>query len=612
MICIVVNRDLSPDELNEIRSFKGKSDYKFVFLKELSPDLDSMDFVKFDLPPEEKARINYEIFQKIIDFGDKIINNKRISEWMNIEKAGVWYYQRFRTYFYLLELTYEKAAIELLARDYEELHIYTGNNGLLNDLELSNEIVIKQGSNKTIKKKNYLSFFHYFLLVLFRYGVSILKINKLRKIKHVVLDHAIRQSCLDINTMKVVKDNYVLSYLFDKLDSEFLILSFVQMPGIFSESKFRLQKSHFTNNHKSKTWFYGEYILLRAIMSRKVRKKLRKASTTLYDIYNSIAGSNLSNEEKLILSHYRALHKSTMLYILKYFAHDRFFSRFSFRTISAIDENSPGVKSILDAAKNKNISTIGIQHGTISDLSIAYMYSKNDKEKRVMTDYTMLWGDKWRDILVNTGNFPEESIRITGQVRTDIIPKLLNVDKQNITEIAGEGKKIVAFASQPQPDARLRRQAALDVFGAVCEMENVFLIVKLHPGEKNDTSYYHDLAKESKCSNYKLMYDIDLFLLLSVCDIMITCYSTVGTETIYFNKPLIIHDPLKLDMGSYYKEGVAFQATNKSEMKNYTKKILNKELNISNVAYQDFISKNAYKIDSLAGERTIEYIKATE
>ncbi|MCD4680875.1 MAG: CDP-glycerol glycerophosphotransferase family protein [Bacteroidales bacterium] len=610
MISVIINRTLSPGEMDEIRVWAGSGEYKIFSLKELSVEMEDIGVMKFDLPPEKKAEINHSMLKTMVDFGDKIVNSKSISDWFSFEKAGIYYFQKFRTYFYVRELAYEHAAIEMQNPEYKKVIYFSENNDLESYSGFSSEVVIRSRSDMKSRKISYLSLFNYILFVLIRSFFALLRIKRLVKIDHIVLDHTRRQPCLDIRTLKTIQDNYVFSYLFDKLDSEFVILNFAQMPKFLSGGKFRITRHHFSSVHKDKTRFYGEYILLRAILSSKVRKRLKDISKSLFGVYNIIESSALSKQEKFIIARYRALHKSSMLYMLKYFAYDRFFLKYSFKTISAIDENSPGVKSILDAAKKNNMTTIGIQHGALSDLHIAYMYSKHDKEKKVMTDHTLLWGDKWKDTLVKDGNFPHESIKITGQPRTDIIPKLNSVDKQSILKHIEPGKKLVVFASQPQQDPKLRRQAAVDVFKAVRDLEEVFLVIKPHPIERNDAGYYHNLAKETACSNYKIMHDIDLFLLLSVCDILITAFSTVGTETVYFYKPLIIHDPLMLDMQRYHKEGVAFQATNDSELKNYIEKILKGVLTINKDAYDKYISRNAYKIDGKASERCVKFIKS--
>ena len=62
-------------------------------------------------------------------------------------------------------------------------------------------------------------------------------------------------------------------------------------------------------------------------------------------------------------------------------------------------------------------------------------------------------------------------------------------------------------------------------------------------------------------------------------------------------------------MQGYHKEGVAFQATNDSELKNYIIKILKGDLCINQEAYDKYISRNAYKIDGKASERCLNFIK---
>jgi len=607
MICVVVNRHLSPEEVDEIRDFRGKGDYKFLFLKDINVELHAMGFEKFELSNEKRSEVYYDVLKGLNDFGDKKVSDKSISEWMNQDKAGVWYYNRFRIYFYLRELAYEHVVMQGLSSEYEKVIAFTGDNELLKNVDL---LEIRKGKDIIKGKPDYLSYINYALLVVIRSLITIFRISKLRKIKHIVLAPSNRQSGLDFNTMKIVKDVFILSYFYNKLDPDFVILDYTQMPRLYTDDKIRIKRYHYSSIHKDKLRIYEEYFLLRAILSSKIRKKLKKASTNLLEIYDKIENSVSSDLEKVILMQYRKYHKSTLLYLLKYFTYDKLFSKHRFSTISGIDENSPGVKSIFEAAGKNHITTIGLQHGSIYDLSVAYMYSKIDKDRNVMADYTMLWGDKWKETLINKGNFREESLIITGQIRTDIIPKLHSVDRQSVIKNIDPDKSLVVFASQPQPDQQQRRQAALDVFGSVRDMKNVFLLVKLHPAEREDTGYYHKLAKESNCSNYSLMYDIDLFLLLSVCDIMITCYSTVGMETIYFGKPLIIHDPFKLDMASYFKEGVAFQATNENELEMYIEKILSSELKINQEAYKRFISGYAYKIDGKASERCLNFIKS--
>ncbi len=255
----------------------------------------------------------------------------------------------------------------------------------------------------------------------------------------------------------------------------------------------------------------------------------------------------------IILSYLRSLHSSTKFFIFKYLAYKKFFTNHKFQSISSIDENSPRIKTILDAAKIFSIKTAGIQHGTIHELHPAYMHTAKDMARKIVPDYTLVWGERWKELLAGKGHYSPESLIITGQIRTDIIPVLQKQTLKRYPDVP-ENSKIILFASQPQQDPKLRERSALDVFNAVKELREAFLIIKLHPAEFNDFDFYRKLAKKSGCSNYQIVLQEDLYFLISISDIIITCFSTVGAESVYFSKPLIILDHLKQDIQKYVKE----------------------------------------------------------
>ena len=99
-----------------------------------------------------------------------------------------------------------------------------------------------------------------------------------------------------------------------------------------------------------------------------------------------------------------------------------------------------------------------------------------------------------------------------------------------------------------------------------------------------------------------------IYILISLSDIIITCFSTVGTETVYFNKPLIILDHLKQDIQGYYREGIAFQASNKSELKDFLNKLFAGKIKFNKIAYKSYIKKYAYQIDGKVADRVIDFI----
>ena len=67
---------------------------------------------------------------------------------------------------------------------------------------------------------------------------------------------------------------------------------------------------------------------------------------------------------------------------------------------------------------------------------------------------------------------------------------------------------------------------------------------------------------------------------------------------------------MKQDIKGYHKEGIAFQATDQKELKDYIIKLLNGQLTIKEENYQNYIQNFAFKIDGRVSERIINFIKS--
>jgi len=324
-----------------------------------------------------------------------------------------------------------------------------------------------------------------------------------------------------------------------------------------------------------------------------------------------IKKNELSAVETLIFSTFEKLAPTNKFFIVRFLAFRQFFAKHTFSTASAIDENSPATRCMLDAARSTGALSIGIQHGNIGDAQPAYLYTPNDRRNRIMADLTLVWGNYWKEFLALKGNFPAESVVVTGQIRTDIIPKLLADSAKLKAELLAE-KPVAVFASQPIPDPVIRHKAALDVFTAFSHLPGYELVVKLHPAEKDALDYYNNIAREAGCTGFRLLYNVDLYTLLAASDLVITCYSTVGTEAVYFGKPLIILDHLKEDLLGYHSAGVAWQALNAADLEKLANGILKKEISPDMEAYQRFIDQYSFRIDGKATERTLSAIRAAK
>lgn len=608
MNAIVINRQLSKIEISNISAkLSGEgSDYHLFSNAVLDKELEKYSKGRKEIFPEEKRKINYDIFQQVLKFGDRKINGKAIADILCMDRTNLWHYHKFRIYFQLRNFCFDVALLKNMLRDYDQIAFYTDNTLLhKNNPDSSRIFLVTGGTPKA--RINYTSLFYYFLFFTVRVILSFIQIGSVKKKKHIVVDHTKKQVCLNINSLKEERANYILSNLINRLDNRFLVLDDVEIPKLDSRYRFRIIPEHF------KGWserLFGEYIMFRGFISVKIKRTRKLYLAALNDFYTEAENSSLDHTERNILSLFKSYHKTTGLYLQKYLSYKHFFERYAFLSISSIDENSPRIKTILDAAKFSGIVTVGIQHGTIHELHPAYMYTIEDIDRKIVPDYNLLWGKYWKSLLKDKGNYPPESLVIIGQIRTDIIPEITRtkVPLSALSRIKKD-KKIILYASQFQRDLVLREKAALDIMKAVSNNDNLHLIVKLHPSEKNEFEYYHNLASEANCKNYNIIYSADLYLLLSRSDVVVTCFSTVGAEAVYFKKPLVIIDYLKQDIQNYYKSGIALQATSLIELQNYLDSIITGKIDLNRSAYDKFIDDYAFRIDGKVCERYYDFIE---
>jgi len=610
MRAVVIKRHLSAEELPAVLRMAESGGYDIFSSVGLPTQLATFNKGAYEIPEEEKRRINYDIMDFVISFGDKEFEGKSVVEWMKFDDSSIWYYHKFRAYFRLRNLKYEVAEVKKLSTEYESASFYT-SEALLDQEIVHDNINIILPATSSGSKWNFTSLFKYFLILTTRWLINLFSFKKLNKPDHIIMDVTKRQAFLDINTLRVDKGNYVIGYLLEKSGNDFLIIDEAVQPKMRDGAKISLSRDHLFGKGSRKSRYSGEPILLNYFFSGKLRSKKKQLAINISDALKALENLCTTEDEKLLIRIYQSLRGATNFYLIKYLAYRKFFNRHQFKTITTVDENSPAIRCILDAAREEGIKTIGVQHGNIHDLHPAYLYTAADRERKAFPGHSLVWGEFWKEFLMSKGNYGEDSMFISGQIRTDVIPalKAAGLNKENAVKGINKDDKLIVFASQPQRDPQLRRRAAEDVMKAVKTTPDGFLLIKLHPNEKNDSNYYTNIAKEVGLERIMITLSVDLYLLISVCDILITCFSTVGTETIYFGKPLIILDHLKQDIQNYHKEGVALQACNTKELEGHIASILSGKTEIDKEACERFISKYAFAIDGKASERAVGFIR---
>lgn len=607
MIAVLINRPISKDEIHEIDLVlkKDSSAKAFTTSNITLPFAAEVIVQDADL----KKRANHDAMAGILGFGEIEANGISITERLTFNGMSLWHYHKFRIYFLLSNLLSEVGIMLDYSAKYQQVIWYTSgpDPSLLTSIPAN--VSIKLANKPNGKSKMLMSKFYYFLYVAIRFIQGVITSKKVNKVKHLFIDRSTRQPCLDLNDLSIKKENYNLAYIFAKADKEFAIIDEIEIPKFSNNQPFRIEKWMFFNTRKHLLRIPGEYILMRAFFISSVRRNSIEIKQRLMASVSDLMKLYPNGQTAWILKQLQKFHRASGLYIHKNQAYDAFFKNRDFRSISTIDENSPNVKSILDSARLNNILTIGIQHGIIHDLHPAYVITPQDIKRKILCDKFIVWGENWKQYMMRNIGYPESMIYIAGQPRTDIIPVLLREHQKLTTKLSLPDKNIVVFASQPLPDKMLRERAAFDVFTTMGKMDNVHLVIKLHPAEVNDPDYYNKIAAQVGCTNYSIMFDTDLYLVIASCNLLITISSTVGAETIYFGKPLVILDHLNEDLLGYVKQGIAFKATNQSELNGIIRGILSGDLKVDTEAYTRFIEQNAYRIDGKTSDRILDIIR---
>ena len=591
---IIINRSLSDSEIDEIKRMADAGATVFSISA-----ANSMNFAQsISLSSEEKRLVNYEIMDEVLRFGDLPVGDKTVADLFRIDTASVWHYQKFRVYFAVRNLMYFLKSAQLKFSSFEGQTWFVPSEtkplaGLIPEVDFRFPTI------KTKAKFNFGDLLSYLVLIKYRFLCYLFSSPK--HPEYLLYFTEKYSSVLDKATMKTKPGHHILEYLISEPDDRFSLLTEVLIPKPKGKSDYSFSWKQFQSSWSHHPKIFLEGFLILGFLKRSVRKTAKEAQETIRSVYPKVYEKDLSLVQKLTLEVFQSLDKSSGFFLYRYFAARNYFKNSGIKAVIAADENSPLTKSILDAAKYCGIKIIGLQHGTMHDLHPAYLYTPNDCKNRIMPDLTLTWGKYWEEFLIEKGNYPKDSVVSVGQIRTDIIPVLLQSENQKNTNQS----EIIVFASQPQRDPELRYQAAFDVFQAARNLPEARLIVKLHPREYADSEYYLDIAREAGCTNYVLDTTSDLYQLIALCDVLITCFSTVGTETIYFHKPLIILDHLKQDIMGYTAEGVAFQASDAESLTEILSGILSGSLQINREKYDIFIGKYAFQIDGKVAERCI-------
>lgn len=252
-------------------------------------------------------------------------------------------------------------------------------------------------------------------------------------------------------------------------------------------------------------------------------------------------------------------------------------------------------------AAGKGIPSICMQHGLLGGPE-AFV--------PVFTTKVACYGQFERDWYLNKG-LPKDCIAIIGHPRYDDIFTQNHMSKEKFQNRynLNSSKKIILLATQPNYDSLWD-----EFIEILVKNSDIQIIIKPHPWEtsrrtintqKSMDSYEYLARKYPSIRLFNPKQGVSTFDLLSNIDFTVCNYSTMGLETMLFNKPLFILSNEDID---YYHELKDFTRSNPAELSSLISNFINnKSFQMLAKNKREKFLANAYPY-KLAGPRLLEEI----
>jgi len=270
------------------------------------------------------------------------------------------------------------------------------------------------------------------------------------------------------------------------------------------------------------------------------------------------------------------------------------------KMIILAEELNPLSRVAIIIAKKKKIKTFVIQHGTVLGDAIF---------KEVLADKTIVSGNREKNFLISMGTNPKK-ISAIGQPRFDKIKQKTKEEACKEIGLDSE-KKVIVFAAQylvggQEIPIKNGLEEFLETIKKIPDKKNFEFIIKPHPNMDKK-----ELYKKVKSTNVKIIENVELYSLLSACDILITSSSMVAIETVLLNRPVItIEIGGRYNLTNYEEDGVGISIYEKDHLVESINKILyNQEFKEKfKKSRKKFIKDFAYKLDGKTAERIANLI----
>ena len=200
-------------------------------------------------------------------------------------------------------------------------------------------------------------------------------------------------------------------------------------------------------------------------------------------------------------------------------------------------------RALLLESRRRRIPSIGLQHGFIYRHWLNYRHEPDEMREAATAAFplptrTLVFDEYAARHLLDKGNFPPATLRVTGSPRLDALSaEITGVSREQVRQLRGEldiaRDKTVALIATKEREARASLGAFLD---AAARVRDVILVIKPHPAESADAYAGYALGR----ANVRIAKDgTSLALLLAAARAVITVNSTVALDGGALNIPAL-------------------------------------------------------------------------
>lgn len=497
-----------------------------------------------------------------------------------------WYCSRSKIYFQIRDIYLLIAAINKSSND-REFELYT-QNALWNKVSFNRKVSLINVSQVTTKKVPFV-YFKYLL-----WGIK--QGSKKRRFKKQKYQALIFDRIKDNRPVGTKFQNVYMGEFIERFGAKYGILSEIGIPK-------KSDKTFSTKKEGAKADIFIDYYIVKSFLSKNCRNRVKEQKSSALKIINRTINSSKNELKSLVLHHLLKEMGAYSAYLFKLYAFERMFSKIRISKVLLIDEQGSQSWSLRRAAKEKKIKVFAVQHGAIHHLNPAYRYGNLDHLENYPVEYFFTWGEKSKKVLESFFVFPSEKIVIAGQQRTDALHSLGYLNKK--TE-----KRLFVVATQPISNIALKESFFYNTMDAVeAYNKELEVIVKAHPGEK-EVGFMKERIQELNTKGFHVTFEQkgDLFELLSETKVLITPYSTVGIEALYFGVDVMVYDPNHQDLIKMLENKVAKKCVDTSDILEGLKESDQNVFPVEKSQIDVFIEHSVFRIDGKVSERIFNHI----